>query len=87
MEPQTSNEEGGKNAQVITKTTPVSAFQITLFQISYMSLQVLLEFERYFQIFWGIVTFTFLYYKKYQLIYPDGYFELEQIGVVLLVAL
>lgn len=36
---------------------------------------------------WAVVTFVFLYYKKYQLIYPDGYFELEQIGMILLVAL
>ena len=52
-----------------------------------MSLQILIEFERYFQIFWAIVSFTFLYYKKYQMIYPDGYFELEQIGVLALVSL
>lgn len=52
-----------------------------------MSLQILIEFERYFQIFWAVVSFVFLYYKKYQLIYPDGYFELEQLGVIMLCGL
>ena len=52
-----------------------------------MSLQVLIEFERYFQCFWAIITFIFIYYKRYLLIYPDGYFELEQIGIFLLIAL
>lgn len=33
------------------------------------------------------MTFIFLYYKKYQLIYPDGYFELEQLGMLFLLAL
>ena len=57
----------GLRAEIIAKKTP----------IAYLSLQLLIEFERYFQVLWTVVTFVFLYYKKYQLIYPDGYFELE----------
>ena len=48
---------------------------------------MLIEFERYFQLFWLVLTFIFLYYKHYQLIYPNGYFELEQVGAILLTAL
>jgi hypothetical protein len=54
-------------SDIIAKKTPIAS----------LSLQLVIEFERYFQIFWAVVTFVFLYYKKYQLIYPDGYFELE----------
>ena len=78
MEPtQIDEAQPPAKAQIITKTTPMS----------YMSLQLLIEFERVFQAFWATVTFVFLYYKRYQLIYPDGYFEIEQVAMLLLLAL
>ncbi|CDW79221.1 UNKNOWN [Stylonychia lemnae] len=36
-----------------------------------------------FIIFWAILTLIFLYYKRYLLIYPTGYFELEFVGIAI----
>jgi hypothetical protein len=52
-----------------------------------MSLQILIIFDYYFQILWGALTFTFLYYKKYSMIYPEGFFELEMLGIFILLPL
>lgn len=41
-------------------------------------------FDYYVNIIWGIISVLMLYYKQYQLIYPLGYFELEMVGIFLL---
>ena len=44
---------------------------------SSLTLQILLFFDWYFSVFYGIVTIILLFYKTYELPYPSAVWELE----------
>ncbi|CAI2382782.1 unnamed protein product [Moneuplotes crassus] len=50
---------------------------------SSLALQILLYFDYFFSIFYGIVTLVLLIYKSFELIYPSSVFELEVTFLIL----
>ena len=50
---------------------------------SSLALQILLYFDWYFSVFYGIITIILLVYKSFQLPYPASVFQLEFIFLLL----
>jgi hypothetical protein len=48
---------------------------------------MIIVFDFYFNFLWFGATLLFLYYKRYQLNYPKGNFELDFMGMVILITL